>query len=151
MEANKARKQNHSCWGIYAFRVSRRQVRRRGIQWTLDGQPVTSWDIVAVAVVVLRTAFILRHCFSCSSDTQLKMYSIETRQQVRGINLSSMVGCFAHKFEFCVTPSSYKPTKVEYMLCINILTLSLSVKRWGLPLDWLTVLAKCWTISKSDT
>ena len=98
-----------------------------------------------------RTVFIPRHCFSFSSDTQLKMYSIETRQQVRGINLSSMVGCFAHKFEFCVTPSSYKPTRVEYMLCINILTLSLSVKRWGLPLDWLTLLAKCWTISKSDT
>lgn len=40
-------------------------------------------------------------CFSCTSDTQLKMYSIETRQQVRGINLSSMVGCFTDKFVFC--------------------------------------------------
>ena len=64
-----------------------------------------------------RTVFIPGHCSSCSSDTQLKMYSIETRQQVRGINLSSMVGCFAHKFEFCVATSLYKLTKLEHAKC----------------------------------
>lgn len=63
-----------------------------------------------------RTVFIPRLCFSCSSDTQLKMYSIETREQVRGINLSSMVGCFARKFEFCVATSLCKLTKLEHAL-----------------------------------
>ena len=63
---------------------------------TVDGQPTTSRGITASCCGCCSRVYIPRICSSCSSDTQLKMYSIETRQQVRGINLSSMVGYFAH-------------------------------------------------------
>ncbi|XP_048576936.1 protein FAN isoform X2 [Nematostella vectensis] len=41
-------------------------------------------------VTAVRLSRDCRHVFSVSQDTQLKMYSIEEKQQVRGINLSSM-------------------------------------------------------------
>jgi len=65
-------------------------VERSPLQWTCKLKKASSSKLHKDAILSISPSLDNLHVFTVSQDTQLKMYSIHDKQQVRGMNLSTM-------------------------------------------------------------